>query len=216
VVGLFQTAELSTTITDDPDPVDSGAVLTYTITVTNAGPDPAADATLSDTLPVGTTFVSSSEPVGWACAVPAALTTGTVTCSTPSMAVGSTTFTVVVRVDPLVAHGTVLTNTATATTTTLESTTTDNDASTTTVVHHVDLAPTAVDDAAGGPEDSAAIAVDVLGNDTDPEVDPLTIVPASWTPGRERRGVVHDHDVHLHAGAELFRLRLVHLRGHRW
>jgi hypothetical protein len=44
VVGLFQTAELSTTITDDPDPVDSGAVLTYTITVTNAGPDPAADA----------------------------------------------------------------------------------------------------------------------------------------------------------------------------
>ena len=30
---------------------------------------------------------------------------------------------------------------------------------------------------------AAAISVDVLGNDTDPEVDPLTIVPASWTQG---------------------------------
>jgi uncharacterized repeat protein (TIGR01451 family) len=183
VVGLFQAAELSTIITDDPDPVDSGAELTYTITVTNAGPDPAAVATVSDTLPVGTTFVSSAEPVGWACTVPAVLTTGTVTCSTPSMPVGSAVFTVVVRVDPLVADGTVVTNTATATTETLESTATDNDASTTTAVHHVDLAPTAVDDAAAGPEDAAAISVNVLGNDTDPEVDPLTIVPASWTQG---------------------------------
>jgi uncharacterized repeat protein (TIGR01451 family) len=183
VVGLFQTAELSTIITDDPDPVDSGAVLTYTITVTNAGPGPAAVATMSDPLPAGTTFVSSSEPVGWACAVPPVLTTGTVTCFNPSMAVGSAVFTVVVRVDPLVTDGTVLMNTATATATTLESTTTDNDASTTTAVHHVDLAPTAVDDAATGPEDAAAISVDVLGNDTDPEVDPLTIVPASWTQG---------------------------------
>jgi Bacterial Ig domain len=40
-----------------------------------------------------------------------------------------------------------------------------------------------VDDAAAGPEDAAATSVDVLGNDTDPELDPLLIVPASWTQG---------------------------------
>ena len=41
-------ADLAITKTDSPDPVDHGATLTYTITVTNNGPDAAADVTVID------------------------------------------------------------------------------------------------------------------------------------------------------------------------
>ena len=43
---------------DTPDPVTPGGNFNYTITVTNAGPSNAANVSLSDTLPAGTTFVS--------------------------------------------------------------------------------------------------------------------------------------------------------------
>src|SRR5437763_6489608 len=46
-------ADLSVTKVDSPDPVNTGSTLTYTITVTNNGPDPASSASLSDTLPAG-------------------------------------------------------------------------------------------------------------------------------------------------------------------
>ena len=40
------------------DPVDAGSTLTYTMTVTNNGPDPAAGVSVVDTLPSDVTFVS--------------------------------------------------------------------------------------------------------------------------------------------------------------
>src|ERR1700730_4344906 len=54
---LFAVADLSVTKVDTPDPVNTGSNLTYTITVTNNGPDAAANASWSDTLPAGTTLV---------------------------------------------------------------------------------------------------------------------------------------------------------------
>ena len=52
-------ADVSVTKSDDPDPVEVGQTLTYTITVTNNGPDPtSSDVYVSDTLPSGVTFVS--------------------------------------------------------------------------------------------------------------------------------------------------------------
>jgi uncharacterized repeat protein (TIGR01451 family) len=53
-------ADLSLEVTDTPDPVAPRAMLTYTLTATNQGPNPAPDARLHDTLPASVTFVSAS------------------------------------------------------------------------------------------------------------------------------------------------------------
>lgn len=106
-------ADLSVTKVDDPDPVPAGTPLSYTITVSNGGPSYAAGASLSDTLPAGTTFQSLAAPAGWTCSTPAVGATGAVSCSTASFALGSAVFTLGVEVDPSVSGGTVLTNTAT-------------------------------------------------------------------------------------------------------
>ena len=49
-------ANLSLSKLDDPDPVNTGETLTYTLTVNNAGPSDAVGVVISDTLPLGTTF----------------------------------------------------------------------------------------------------------------------------------------------------------------
>jgi len=49
-------ANLSLSKLDNPDPVNSGETLTYTLTVNNAGPSDAVGVVISDTLPVGTIF----------------------------------------------------------------------------------------------------------------------------------------------------------------
>ena len=53
---------LNTTITDLPDPVTAGNDVQYTLTVTNNGIAPVADAHVVDTLPAGTTLAASSAP----------------------------------------------------------------------------------------------------------------------------------------------------------
>ena len=57
-------ADLLVTKTASPNPATVGVPLTYTVTVTNLGPDaePAAGITLVDLLPPGVAFVSSSLP----------------------------------------------------------------------------------------------------------------------------------------------------------
>src|SRR5947207_9711720 len=80
-------------------PVWPGGTLTYTIGVSNAGPNTAASVAMSDVLPALTTFQSITTPAGWTCTTPAAGSTGTVNCTTASMASGATaTFTLVVQV----------------------------------------------------------------------------------------------------------------------
>jgi uncharacterized repeat protein (TIGR01451 family) len=147
-VSGFATADLSITKVDSPDPVIAGTNLTYTITVTNAGPDAAATVQWSDTLPAGTTFNAASFPVGWSCTTPPVGAGGTVACSIASLGVGSAVFTLTVRVDAVLAAGTVLSNTATATSTTADHDSGDLSATaTTTVAASADLSVTK-DDAA--------------------------------------------------------------------
>jgi uncharacterized repeat protein (TIGR01451 family) len=57
-----QSADLAVTKTDILDPVVAGSNLTYTITVTNAGPNNARSVQLTDPVPASTTFVSFTAP----------------------------------------------------------------------------------------------------------------------------------------------------------
>lgn len=55
-------ADLSVTKSDSPDPVTVGSELTYTVVVTNNGPQEATNVFLSDRLPSHSDFVSATAP----------------------------------------------------------------------------------------------------------------------------------------------------------
>lgn len=135
-VGAFelQSADLSVTKVDTPDPVTAGASITWTVTVSNAGPDAATTVALVDALPSGTTFVSLAAPAGWSCSTPTVGLNGTVSCSTASMPVGSAAFTIVAAVSGATPPGTVLSNTATVTSVTPDRDSADSSATATTTV----------------------------------------------------------------------------------
>jgi uncharacterized repeat protein (TIGR01451 family) len=146
IAGLFEVADLAITKVDTPDPVSAGTNLTYTISVSNNGPDAAASASWSDTLPAGTTFVSLPAVSGWSCTTPAVGAGGTVSCSNPSFSVGNSVFTLTVAVGPAVPAGTVLSNTATTASSTPDGNPGNESATAvTTVVASADLSITKVD-----------------------------------------------------------------------
>jgi len=122
-------ADLSITKTDSPDPVTVGNNLTYTINVTNNGPDTATSVTVTDNLPPETTFVSCSSTGGGVCG--GSGNDQTVTFA--SLASGqSETITFVTNVNCSVADGTVISNTATVSSLTFDPDTTNNSSTTTT------------------------------------------------------------------------------------
>jgi len=98
-----QLTDLSIAKTASPNPVVAGQNLTYTLTVTNAGPGVAMDTVVTDAVPASTSFVSASAPAGWTIAAPPVGGTGIVTFSNPALAVSVTSLTLVVQVDA-VAH----------------------------------------------------------------------------------------------------------------
>ena len=85
-------ADLSLTIADAPDPVIVGGTLTYTLSVANAGPAAAPAVVVNQTLPASTTFGSVSTSAG-SCAQDA----GVVSCALGTLpSGGSATITVTV------------------------------------------------------------------------------------------------------------------------
>src|SRR5262249_53743780 len=97
-----------------PATLMQGQNATYSITLTNAGPDTATNVVVTDALPAALTFVSLSVPSGpgWITSTPAG-PGGTVTMSIGSLASGATaTFTVVAGLNPGTPAGTTITNTA--------------------------------------------------------------------------------------------------------
>lgn len=92
-------ADISVTNSDAPDPVAPGDTITYTQSIANGGPDAAANATFTQSVPAGTTFQSFTAPGGWSCTTPSAGGTGAINCSIASLGVGATgAFTLVVNV----------------------------------------------------------------------------------------------------------------------
>jgi extracellular elastinolytic metalloproteinase len=88
-------ADLSITKADSPDPVQRGMELTYTINVTNDGPDQAEGVTVVDQLPKGAGFGSASSTQG-TCGRPRK---GAITCEIGSMASGQTV-TIIIKIKP--------------------------------------------------------------------------------------------------------------------
>jgi uncharacterized repeat protein (TIGR01451 family) len=107
--------DLAVTDSGAPSPVTAGANITYTQVVTNSGPSNCSTATFTESIPANTTFVSLTPvPAGWTCT-----TAGSISCSNPSVAPGSTsTFPVVVTVAAGTAANTIITDIDTVTTTT--------------------------------------------------------------------------------------------------
>jgi uncharacterized repeat protein (TIGR01451 family) len=98
-------ADLSIVKTDAPDPVTVGQALTYSLAVSNAGPDTATAVVVSDTLPSSLTFGSATASQGSCSAVGNA-----VTCTIGDLASGANA-TVTIVATPTGAGA--ITNTAT-------------------------------------------------------------------------------------------------------
>ncbi|HEY5837981.1 MAG TPA: Calx-beta domain-containing protein, partial [Pyrinomonadaceae bacterium] len=128
-------ANLSIVKTDSPDPVFPTGTLTYTLTVTNNGPDTAQSVVVTDTLSSNVTFVDCASNQGGVCG-------GTATSPTiifASLANGVTaTITIHVTVNSNVTEGTVISNTASVTSATADSTLGNNSDSEDTTVQEVD------------------------------------------------------------------------------
>lgn len=120
-------ADLSITKTDQVDPVQAGENINYTLTVTNNGPDAAANVTVSDALPAGLGFVSATPSQG------SCNSTSPISCSLGTVANGQTVTVLVVASTTSATPGTVV-NTATVGSTTGDPKTGDNEDSEDTTV----------------------------------------------------------------------------------
>jgi uncharacterized repeat protein (TIGR01451 family) len=108
-------------IKSGPATAVGGDNITYTLTVSNAGPASAAAVALNDTLPPFATFVSLTQNSGptFNCVTPAVGSSGTVTCTAATLAPGaSANFSLVVAFE-LAATGPI-SNTATVSSTTAD------------------------------------------------------------------------------------------------
>lgn len=116
--------------------VSSGATnATYTITVTNNGPNAAQGVVLTDTLPAGTTFVSLAQASGTDGFTLSNSGTSATATATGTLASGATdTFTLVVSAPSSLANGSTVTDTASVTASNPDSNTANNTATTTATV----------------------------------------------------------------------------------
>ncbi|MFQ5796053.1 MAG: CARDB domain-containing protein, partial [Candidatus Bipolaricaulia bacterium] len=131
-------ANLAVTKSASPDPVAVESDLTYTVTVTNNGPDDATGVVLTDTLPAGVTFESVTPSPECSEAG------GTVTCDLGTLANG-TSATVKIVVAPTAVGKIVNTATVSANETDPDDTNNSASADTTVNLAEADLAVTETD-----------------------------------------------------------------------
>lgn len=121
-------ADMSIAISDSPDPIVAGNVLTYSITLTNNGPDGATNVSVTDALPSNVQFVSADSTQG------SCTGSTTVTCDLGGVANGATAG-VTIRVRPASAGS--VSNTASVTATEADPTASNNTVTSSTTVTQV-------------------------------------------------------------------------------
>jgi uncharacterized protein (TIGR03437 family) len=114
---LAPRADLAVTAAALPNPAQANNRVTYTLTVTNRGPDETGEVTLVDTLPPGLTNVSATTSAG-ACAG-----TATITCDLGELAAGASAIVTITATAPAAGP---LRNTATVTGNTPDGVTANN------------------------------------------------------------------------------------------
>lgn len=125
-----QIADLSVSKTVNHSTANVGDSLTYTVTVTNTGPDTASSVTVSDLVPSGVTYVSSTPSQG-------TYNSGTGLWTVGSIALNvSKTITINVTVNNGTG-GNTITNIATTTSATLDNDSSDNSSSASTAINSV-------------------------------------------------------------------------------
>jgi uncharacterized repeat protein (TIGR01451 family) len=171
-----------------PPAVDAGGDITYTVTITNAGPSDAADATISDLVPANTTFVSATQDSGgqiFICTTPPVGGTGTISCVLPSFPAGqSASFTFVVHVLPTAPDGSSIVNTANFTTTTSDPNGANDSATTTalvTAIAEVNVVKTGPDSVTPGTDVTYVVTVTNDGPAPANSVTLTDILPANTT-----------------------------------
>ena len=119
-------ADLALAKADDPDPALNNSELTYTLTVTNKGPDEATGVVVTDTLPPGVTFVLATASQGGCSG------TRTVTCNLGTINSGANATAEIIVVTPDAV--TTVDNTASVTSGVSDPDITNNKATTSTLV----------------------------------------------------------------------------------
>jgi len=133
VAKISNVADLTITNTG-PRVAPSGSTLTYAIMVTNNGPATAINVSITDVLPTGTTF-NSVAISGGTCTAPAPGSSGTVTCTVPTLGLNSgDTIVETLVVNLIAAGGAVVTDTAMVSSWSFDPTAADNSATATTSV----------------------------------------------------------------------------------
>ena len=171
LAGVTKGADLSISKSASPDPAVPGEKLTYTINVTNAGPEGATGIEVKDTLPEQATFTAAVPDV---CVESP---TDTLTCDLGDAAYDATVeLTIEVMLDSDTASASTqrpmtVTNTAVVTSTSVDPDLTNNSTSASTVVN----SPPHANDDAGTTSEDTAVVIDVLANDIDADGDPLTV-----------------------------------------
>src|ERR1041384_3875901 len=118
-IALPTSADLSISKTG-PSSGNVNSTISYTITITNSGPDAATNASWSDTLPSSLLFISMSQDTGpsMSCTTPEGGSNGPINCSIASLPVGSAQFTLNVLIASGTPAGSTISNIATATSST--------------------------------------------------------------------------------------------------
>jgi uncharacterized repeat protein (TIGR01451 family) len=122
-----ESADLSLAMSGFPDPVSQGGTLFYSLTVTNAGPDAAAQVVLTDPLPPGVTFLAANPSQGTCSG------TATITCDLGTLQPGDQA---VIAIDVRADQLGLVTNTATVSSATPDPNLADNQATVTNLVQN--------------------------------------------------------------------------------